>query len=266
MKQRVISIIFMSIIVIPLFVIGGMPYNIGIAILSLLGLKEFLDIKESKKKLPLFVKVISYVFLLLVLFTNKGNSIRSFAIDFRIISGLFFTFLIPTVLYHDREKYSVNDAMFMLGGIFFLSMSMALFMRMRTYDYKTMIYLILVAVITDTFAYITGKLIGKHKLLENISPNKTVEGTIGGSIFGVFVPCMYYITVIHPEVSIIKLVLMTGFLSILGQFGDLFFSAIKRYYGKKDFSNLIPGHGGVLDRVDSLIFILLGFMFLISVI
>ena len=68
------------------------------------------------------------------------------------------------------------------------------------------------------------------------------------------------------NLPIYVIILMTMFLSILGQFGDLFFSAIKRYYGKKDFSNIMPGHGGILDRLDSIIFVILGFMFFITII
>ena len=116
---------------------------------------------------------------------------------------------------------------------------------------------------TDTFAYITGLLIGKTKLLESISPKKTWEGIIGGTLFGTFISTMFYITGIDPSVNVIKIILVSAFLSILGSLGDLVFSAIKRYDGKKDFSNLMPGYGGILDRLDSLIFVLLGFMFFI---
>ena len=109
-------------------------------------------------------------------------------------------------------------------------------------------------------------LIGKHKLLEEISPKKTWEGTIGGTIIGTFVSTVFYVTVINPNINLGIIILVSLFLSIIGQFGDLVFSAIKRYYGKKDFSNIMPGHGGVLDRLDSLIFVLLGFTFFITII
>ena len=73
-------------------------------------------------------------------------------------------------------------------------------------------------------------------------------------------------TVFNSKTSLIIVILMSLFLSILGQYGDLVFSAIKRYYGKKDFSNIMPGHGGILDRFDSIIFVILGFMFFITLI
>ena len=71
---------------------------------------------------------------------------------------------------------------------------------------------------------------------------------------------MFYFTVINSNVDVIVLVACTTFLSLIGQAGDLVFSSIKRYFDKKDFSNLIPGHGGVCDRLDSIIFVLLGFV------
>ena len=109
-------------------------------------------------------------------------------------------------------------------------------------------------------------MIGRIKLSKEISPSKTIEGLIGGLIFGTFVPIVYYKTVINTDINIINILSITLFLCILGQLGDLSFSAIKRYFGKKDFSNLIPEHGGILDRFDSIIFILLGFTFFINII
>lgn len=265
MKKRCISAIIMLLIIIPIFAIGGNLYNIFVTLIALMALKEFIDIKETKKKLPIFVKLISYIFMVLFLVLNMKNNISLFLVDYRIISGLFITLLLPTILYHDREKYSINDSFYLIGGIFFLTLSFMLLINLRLYDYKLLIYLILIAIFTDTFAYIIGRLIGKNKLLEEISPNKTIEGTIGGTLLGTYVPTMYYLTMVDSN-NILRIVIITLFLSVLGQFGDLFFSNIKRYYDKKDFSNLIPGHGGILDRVDSIIFVLLGFMFFITII
>ena len=127
------------------------------------------------------------------------------------------------------------------------------------------IYLFLISIMTDTYAYIVGRLIGSHKLLESISPNKTWEGMIAGTFFGVFIPTLYYVTAIDMNASYLFIIVMTLFLSILGQFGDLVFSAIKRYFKTKDFSNIMPGHGGILDRFDSIIFVILGFIFFITI-
>lgn len=266
MKQRAISALIMIIICVPILIMGELPFELGVFAISFLALKEFLDIKETKKKVPMFVKVISYVFLTILIGASISNPILTFKMDYRIISGLFLTFLVPTILYHDRERYSINDAFYLIGGIFFLSLSMILLISIRSVSLMLLVYLLLITIMTDTFAYLVGRLVGKHKLLEEISPKKTWEGTIGGTVMGVFISTIFYLTVIKPDASLIRIILVGIFLSVLGQFGDLFFSAIKRYYGKKDFSNLIPGHGGILDRMDSIIFVLLGFMFFITII
>ena len=266
MKKRTISALIIALIFIPILVKGGLIFDITVFIVAMLALKEFLDIKETKKRIPTFVKVISYIFLVVIMGVNVSNLALTFQMDYRIISGLFLAFLVPTILYHDKNKYSINDAFYLIGGIFFLSLSMILLITIRELNINLLIYIFLITIITDTYAYLTGRLIGKHKLLYEISPNKTWEGTIGGTVFGVFISSLFYLTVINPSISIIKILFISTFLSVLGQFGDLFFSAIKRYYDKKDFSNLIPGHGGILDRLDSILFVILGFMFFISLI
>jgi hypothetical protein len=121
-------------------------------------------------------------------------------------------------------------------------------------------------IVTDSFALFTGMLVGKHKLAPEISPKKTIEGAVGGALMGTFVATAYYVTVINPAVSLVLLILATLLLSVVGQIGDLAFSSIKRYYGKKDFSDLIPGHGGILDRFDSVVFVAMAFVILFGII
>ncbi len=269
MKKRIISAIIMGLILIPLYIKGGTIFTVAVYLVSLLGLKEFLDMKGTKKELPEFIYFISYIMMTLLFFFNTTTALDGekifLTMDFRVIAGLFLTFLIPTVLYHDHNRYSINDAFFLIGGIFFLGTSMSLIILLRDLGINLLTYLLLITIITDTYALFTGLLIGKHKLLESVSPKKTWEGTIGGTLFATFIAVMFYHTVINSETSIWLLIVITIFLSFIGQFGDLFFSSIKRYYGKKDFSNLIPGHGGILDRLDSIIFVVLGYIFFISI-
>lgn len=265
MKKRIISAIIIILLCIPFLLKGGMTFTIGIWLLGILSLKEFLDAKETKKEIPYFIKFISYILLTLIIFGTRNASISNFTIDYRILSALFLSFLIPTVLYHDRKRYSINDAFYFIGGLLFLGVAFSLMIIMREEGLPIIFYLLLITTITDSYAYLTGRLIGKNKLLENISPNKTLEGFIGGTFMGVFVAGTFYHVVINPELSLWIVLFVTLFLSVIGQLGDLVFSAIKRYFGKKDFSNLIPGHGGILDRLDSIIFVVLAFMFFISI-
>ena len=120
--------------------------------------------------------------------------------------------------------------------------------------------------VTDTYAYFTGRLIGKNPLAKEISPNKTIEGSFGGLFMGTIIASIFYHIAINPQLSFIYLIPITLILATVGQIGDLVFSAIKRYYGKKDYSNLIPGHGGILDRFDSIIFVILASVIFLGII
>lgn len=263
--QRTISAVIALLIIVPLFLIGGLPFTLTIYGLAILALWEFLRIFETKKELPIFIDFISYIILTCLVLGNSSSNTLLFTMDYRLIAGLFLVFLIPTILYHESKIYNIQDALYLIGGLFFLGTSFSYLIALRQYNMHILFYLFLITAITDTYAFIVGSLIGKHKLLTSISPNKTWEGTIGGTFFGVLISTVFYHIVIDSSLSFSILIPMTLFLSIIGQFGDLMFSAIKRYYQKKDFSNIMPGHGGILDRMDSIIFVVLGFVFFLSV-
>lgn len=266
MKTRVLSAAVIFLILIPIFIGGGIIYDITIWLIGLLGLREFLEIKSDKRLIPVFIKLISYILFTLIVLVSMVEKEFVLSMDFRLITGLFISLLLPVTLYHNQETYSIDDAFYLIGGIFFLGVSFNLLTVLRSMGLEYIIYLFIITIITDTYAYFGGMLVGKNKLLESISPKKTIEGMVIGTIFGVIFGATYYHIVVDPSLSLYTLSVMTLFLSILGQFGDLVFSSIKRYFGKKDFSNLIPGHGGILDRFDSIIFVVLGFMFFITII
>ena len=119
-------------------------------------------------------------------------------------------------------------------------------------------YTILGACFTDIFAYFIGSKFGKHKLCPDISPKKSVEGAIAGTLAAIIVTTTYTYfinTYAGVEYSYMHIALITLVLSVIGQIGDFAASTIKRYVDIKDYSNLIPGHGGMLDRIDSIMFI-----------
>lgn len=266
MGKKILSAIVMLLIFIPIFSVGGSLYNAFIYIIGIIGMNEFINIKNSKKLVPIFIKFLTFIAFTFLIFSNINGDSLIFSIDYRILCGIFALFLIPTILYHDRSMYSVNDAFYLIGGILFLGISFSLMIVVRNVSLNMLIYLFLISIFSDTYAYITGNLIGKRKLLYDVSPCKTIEGMLGGIVFGTFIPYMYYVTVINSSYNSFLILLITMFLSILGCIGDLCFSSIKRYFGKKDYSQIIPGHGGILDRFDSIIFILLGFMFFVNII
>ena len=263
MKQRVISVIVASLFFIPILIIGGTVFNIAFYVLTLLALREFLSAYDNNYKIPNFIKILSYVFITLLYFSCTLSK-NPLLIEYKLIAGIFTSLLISVVLYHDKEVYSVENAFYLSGGVIFLGFSMSLFYLYRNLGINVLLFLVILTILTDSYAFFTGKLIGKHKLLKEISPNKTWEGAIGGSLISTIVSTVYYITMINQNCNIFLIILMILFLTIVGQLGDLFFSAIKRNYKLKDFSNIMPGHGGILDRLDSLIFVMYVFIFFLK--
>ena len=150
-----------------------------------------------------------------------------------------------------------------MGCIFFLGFSFHNIVFMAKMDIYKCIFIFLIAFVTDTYAYIGGKLIGRHPLTE-ISPNKTIEGSIIGTVMGVLVGGIYYNLAIGG-LNFIEIGFICLLLTLLSEFGDLVMSSIKRYFQKKDYSNLIPGHGGILDRFDSVLFVSLGLSIIVAI-
>ena len=128
----------------------------------------------------------------------------------------------------------------------------------NTYGSLAILYVAVSTYVTDTAAYFTGMFFGKHKLAPRISPNKTIEGALGGWIVSSAVSFAYAIYVIPGRFPLELVVIASVLMPLISQLGDLAFSSFKRYFKVKDFGHLFPEHGGVLDRIDSLLF---NFMF-----
>ncbi len=262
MKKRIISAIVMLLIVIPIVWYGGPIFRVGVGIVSSLALIEFIDLPKSHHKIPLLVSFASIICLLLLVFSDYqdsysimyGISYRALAITLLVLLGL--------SLFYKNKEFEATNALTMIGAIVLLGTSFNTMILVRMFSLYKFIYLILIFILTDTFALFGGKLLGKHKLIPHVSPNKTIEGSIIGSVIATIGASLFY----HFLIAHInfKVILGTLILSILGQIGDLIFSKIKRENNLKDFSNLIPGHGGILDRLDSTIAIMLGYLLLYS--
>lgn len=263
MKQRFITALILLIVLIPIVVLGGIPYYIAISIISMMGLSELIRIIDKDKKMPLIIKLFSYVLVTLITINNLFTVADSFKLSHIVIALTLFFLLIP-IIFFDKKKYNINDALFLISSVIFLGVAFNLFITTRNIGLGYFFFLIGIPIITDSFAYFTGMLIGKNKMAPTISPKKTWEGFFGGLIFTVVMMSSIYSVSFGYEGNIIFPILVISLLSIVGQLGDLVFSSIKRYYDIKDFSNLLPGHGGVLDRVDSMIFVLLTFSLISS--
>ncbi|PKN77335.1 MAG: hypothetical protein CVU52_00860 [Deltaproteobacteria bacterium HGW-Deltaproteobacteria-10] len=197
------------------------------------------------------------------------------------IEGTFFAVLIPLIVYFGdsqvllaalafcvlatfiiflgsvkEEFFDVMSVAKVIFGLMYIPFLLSHFILLRGLDQGVLwvLFVLVLAFAGDITALYIGKYFGKHKLSPLISPGKTVEGTIG-LFLGSTVACLIFGYLLFPGVSLLKIGILAFIGSIIGQLGDLCESAIKRNYGLKDASSLLPGHGGLMDRLDCLLFI-----------
>ena len=169
-------------------------------------------------------------------------------------------FMLPFLVALFSKGISFTDiASSIYGALFYLALPSVLMLMMYRSEIvgefcaaPLLLVLYIMLWTNDTFAYLTGSLIGRHKLFPRISPGKTIEGCIGGLVFTIIAICIYsYYT---PSLPMTKAVVLALIAVVTGTFGDLCESMLKRQAGVKDSGRLIPGHGGILDRFDSVMF------------
>ena len=258
MKKRIISAIVMLAIVIPLVFLGNKPFILGVGIVGLMSYYEIMKLN----KYPNLVKILSFIALLIIIYNKYDINLFINGFDFRLIAATLLLILTPAIFYQVDGKYTTMDAFRLFTFIILIGLGLNFFILIRNYSLQYFILMLLIPIFTDTFAYFGGTFIGKHKATK-LSPKKTWEGYFTGSIVATILTTIFYIYFIGNPSNTFLLIIMILLMTIFAQIGDLFFSAIKRSYGIKDFSNLIPGHGGIIDRLDSLIFV--SFMFIIFI-
>lgn len=178
-----------------------------------------------------------------------------------IISFIYLVFLFVILMANSKrtEFSEATVAMFITFVITCFLSNIILIRRIENHGFFFMVLCIVCSAwCTDIFAYLTGILLGKHRPFPNISPKKSIEGCIGGALFSMafyFVFCLIYQKYTGVSINWWLVLIYSFSCTIISQIGDLSFSYIKRSYGIKDFGKILPGHGGILDRLDSLIFI-----------
>ncbi len=269
MKQRVLTATVLVAITVILFILPPNISRIAIAvvtaILATLAYKETLYLKESHKKYPPYITFLGLICMMLMVFNRTNAYLLYSGVSFASIGLTVLLLVIPSI-FDKKGHYTTKESFYLIGSTVLLGLFFNQFMLLFNGDKWLFLYLLLVATMTDTFAMLIGCLIGKHKLIPEVSPKKSVEGSIAGTMVATIIASIYYYNIITNNINIIVLVLLTLILSILGQLGDLFFSKIKRENKIKDYSNIIPGHGGILDRFDSMTFIIYGYIIIINII
>ena len=230
--------------------------DIAISIIAMLSLHEYFHcFKEQEKNKNL--SPIAYIAALSIAFIHiiPGQYVLKTIGAIIPISIL----VLCAQVIATNMKYNVKDIAITVFGICYIVIFLMYIPIIReTINGKITIWFVFITAWgTDVFAYLVGKKYGKHKF-SPISPNKSIEGCFGGVIGAVALSIAYTIicnTWLGMKFNYLYIILIATVLSLVGQLGDFAASSIKRYTGIKDFSNLIPGHGGMLDRIDSVIFI-----------
>lgn len=262
MKKRTISAIIMIILFVPILLLGDVYYPI---LFSLLGLMALWELMNLNKNIPFIMRILSGIIcFFLILYDYKETSYFNI-INYPVIVGMFLLYSFSIIINGNIKKYTYKDGLWLMMITLLIGIMFNTLVHVRVIGMYDVIYCFLITTITDTFALLGGMKFGKHKLSPEISPNKTIEGSIIGSVVGTIVASIFHYLVLG-NLSIWWVILLTFVLTIFGQMGDLFFSSIKRCYNIKDFSNLIPGHGGILDRLDSVIFVSMGYLLYLLII
>lgn len=261
MKRRVISAAVALAIAVPLIIIGSYPFYVGLSILALLAYKELIDLKKAHNPIPDLVCCFGILCICILTLANFGGGSLRGGLSYQELSLCVLLLLVPTIFY-ETKKYTVRDAFYLIATVLFIGLSFNQIGVVRSISLGLFAYLLLIPVFSDTFAYIIGMKYGKTKMCPNISPHKSWEGSFAGLIAGTIMGTLVYS--IWVSGFSFKILILSALLSCISQIGDLVLSKIKRENEIKDFSNIMPGHGGILDRLDSFIFVVLTY-FLIAV-
>lgn len=264
MKNYLVSLFLLLLLFLATIFLDDLLFAIFTSLIAILSLRELLNIRHKDRKIPVEIELLSYIIVLFFTMNNFNSNFDFYLVDYRLIAALVLIDFIPLVLINDKHKYSLIDAFYLIGCTLFIGTTFNLILQFRSYNINYVSYIFLIALVTDIFGFITGKYIGCHRLI-SISPKKTIEGAVGGLIMGTVIPTLFFMSTVDCRLPIYGVLIITMILSFLGQMGDLVFSFIKREFGKKDFSNIIIGNGGILDVFDSVIFVTLGFLLFLSV-
>lgn len=261
MKQRIITAIVLGIVAIPVCAFSGtVVFPIVWAILSAVGVYELLGCMGTKNNriisFPLYILAIAAPFAVRY-FRNELQE-YSAVIVFSLFLFSLYLLAVWVFSYEKNQNVDMNKILAsVLVSLYIIgSASAVVFIRDVNGGEFYWYFVFIGAWVTDIFAYFTGMLFGKHKLIPAVSPKKTVEGAIGGAVFCVAFFVGYGALVNYFSQYDISLILLAiaGLLSALvSMIGDLSMSVIKRTYGIKDYGKIFPGHGGVLDRFDSIL-------------
>lgn len=262
LKRIITSLVAVCVLVPVLFLSGTWVLPIAISVVSIIAVYEMLKCMGVHKKYVVTAPLYLAAAAVPVLLRGFDNDFNVAKIVF-IAAAVYLIILFAAVVWsHGKFHFADAMAMFTVSAYIIAAMNSIIYVRDFANGGKYIYLLIFLgAWMTDIFAYFTGVFIGKHKLIEDVSPKKTIEGSIGGIFFcalsfvafGIIVDVFF-----EANANIVFLAISGIAISLISQIGDLIMSVIKRHYGIKDYGKLFPGHGGMLDRFDSVLAVALG--------
>ena len=261
MKQRLITAVFGFAVLIPVLVFSDtLVLPIAVALFSAIGVYEVVGCVGMKKKLEVLLPsmlVAAAIPILSRYLTNYVGRISYFLAVGSAILFIYMYYLMSLTVVSKGTKNILDIALIYLMTAYITTGFSSIVMLRDLPHGGFLILLVFVgAWVTDGAAYFVGRALGKHKLIPDVSPKKTIEGAIGGSVFCALSFLIFGLVVGHfssASVNVLQIIIAGLVISIISQFGDLIASLIKRHYGIKDYGKLFPGHGGVMDRFDSII-------------
>lgn len=263
MKQRIITGVVAGAGFLGIIILGGHFFAGLIFLMATVAMNELLAMKQIR---AMTARGFAGFFLMwLLVIPDAYINFEAFAFE-RAEFFLLILIVLLALTVVSRNKWTFDDAGFTVLASVYVGFGFYYFHYARTVE-EGLMHVILILILvwsTDSGAYFAGRKFGKHKLSPSISPKKTIEGSLGGVVLALITGTIFLLFIPLFDSWIVSLLFMLT-VSLVGQLGDLVESAFKRHYAVKDSGNVLPGHGGILDRFDSLIFVmpiiyLLGFI------
>jgi phosphatidate cytidylyltransferase len=272
MKTRIITaIVGIGVLILVLLMFDTVIFNLVISAIALIAIHEvYVALGFGKKEWPLYV--VWFPLTLLIMLSTQPSARRLILPVAYILVAFVCIYL---VVCNGSISFQKAAGLVMFSGVILLCFYSLIYLKellpVEIYHYDAVFFILLILCFAwggDTCAYFAGRAFGRHKLCPVVSPHKTVEGAIGGVIgtmaFGVLATVIYSFAADRTEVftrsnigiSMYGIIALLGIVAaVLGIYGDLFASVVKRQCGIKDYGTIFPGHGGIMDRFDSVMFI-----------
>lgn len=253
--KRVISAVIAIPILLFFVIMGGITFRIGVLAVTAIALSEYIGVyNNNNHKVIKWVLILGYIANVIVLFTTRKPEHFMLIINLIILISM----SVPIFI----RKYDVISSAITIVGYLYIVNFFTLMILTREMNYgnnltgnKIIWIIFIVAWFSDTFAYYSGRFFGKRKLCPEVSPKKTVEGAIGGLVGSLVGVLLWWLINSNSNLMLFQMLILAIISGCVSQIGDLSASLIKRYVGVKDYGKIMPGHGGILDRFDSILFV-----------